>query len=208
MNKAIFLDIDGVLNLFGESYNTNSVAFDTHFQETITRMEFHLVKRLEYIINETDADIILISAWDLDSSKIVLKQNDFKRLDKLKSKLYSPDRVEGILEYIKDNNITDYIVLDDEIDIPKALNLAPKGSKSVKGFQTGDIVKAVVTKGKKQGTYLGRVIIGSKGYFNIDYDKDVVDGINSKYCYLIQKGDGYSYKYKNYIKPYHKTKDI
>ena len=130
MNKAIFLDIDGVLNLFGESYKTNSVAFDTHFQEIITRMEFHLVKRLEYIINETDADIILISAWDLDSANRVLQQNDFKRLDKIKSKLYSPDRVEGILEYIQDNNITDYIVLDDEIDIPKALNLAPKEDRN------------------------------------------------------------------------------
>ena len=130
MNKAIFLDIDGVLNLFGESYKTNSVAFDTHFQEIITRMEFHLVKRLEYIINETEADIILISAWDLDSAKGVLKQNDFKHLDKLKLKLYSPDRVEGILEYIQDNNITDYIVLDDEINIPKALNLAPKEDRN------------------------------------------------------------------------------
>ena len=130
MNKAIFLDIDGVLNLFGESYKTNSVDSDTHFQEIITRMEFHLVNRLEYIINETEADVILISAWDLDSTKRVLKQNDFKRLDKLKSKLYSPDRVEGILEYIKDNNITDYIVLDDEINIPKALNLAPKEDRN------------------------------------------------------------------------------
>ena len=31
--------------------------------------------------------------------------------------------------------------------------------KFVKGFQTGDIVKAVVTKGKKIGTYLGRVAV-------------------------------------------------
>ena len=74
---------------------------------------------------------------------------------------------------------------------------APKGSKSVKGFQTGDIVKAVVTKGKKQGTYLGRVIIGSGGYFNIDYGKDVVDGISHKYCHLIQKGDGYTLRYNS-----------
>lgn len=74
---------------------------------------------------------------------------------------------------------------------------APKGSKSVKGFQTGDIVKAVVTQGKKQGTYLGRVIIGSGGYFNIDYGKDVVDGISHKYCHLIQKGDGYTLRYNS-----------
>lgn len=150
MNKAIFLDIDGVLNLFGESYKTNSVDFDTHFQETITRMEFHLVKRLEYIINETEADIILISAWDLDSTKRVLKQNDFKRLDKLKSKLYSPDRVEGILEYIQDNNITDYIVLDDEIDIPKALNLAPKEDRN---SWVGTIINSAEGLTNKAATY-------------------------------------------------------
>ena len=73
---------------------------------------------------------------------------------------------------------------------------APKGSKSVKGFQTGDIVKAVVTQGKKQGTYFGRVAIGSSGYFNVDYGKDVVCSISYKYCHLIQRGDGYSYRYK------------
>nr|DAX81628.1 MAG TPA: RRXRR protein [Bacteriophage sp.] len=72
---------------------------------------------------------------------------------------------------------------------------ASKGSKSVKGFQTGDFVKAVVTKGKKQGTYLGRVTITSKGYFGVDYGKDIVEGVCYKYCRLIQKGDGYLYKY-------------
>ena len=155
MNKAIFLDIDGVLNLFGESYKTNSVAFDTHFQEIITRMDFHLVKRLEYIINETDADIILISAWDLDSAKRVLQQNDFKRLDKLKSKLYSPDRVEGILEYIQDNNITDYIVLDDEIDIPKALNLAPKEDRN---SWVGTIINPAEGLTNEAATYAVKVL--------------------------------------------------
>lgn len=123
MNKTIFLDIDGVLNIYSESYKTNSVSFDTHFQETITRMEFHLVKRLEYIVENTDADIVLISGWDLESVKRVLKQNDFRYLDKIKSKLMLSDRVEGILEYIADNAIEDFIVLDDEIDIGKASRL-------------------------------------------------------------------------------------
>ncbi|MBU2739741.1 RNA-guided endonuclease IscB [Acidithiobacillus concretivorus] len=40
-------------------------------------------------------------------------------------------------------------------------------SKSVFGFQTGDRVKAVVTTGKKAGTYLGRVAIRASGSFNI-----------------------------------------
>ena len=73
---------------------------------------------------------------------------------------------------------------------------APKGSKSVKGFQTGDIVKAIIPTGSKQGEYLGRVITRSRGYFNIDYGEDVVEGIGYKYCRLIQRDDGYTYKYK------------
>ena len=73
---------------------------------------------------------------------------------------------------------------------------APKGSKSVKGFQTGDIVKAVVPKGSKQGEYLGRVIIRSDGYFSIDMRDTLIEGIGYKYCHIIQKGDGYSYNYK------------
>ena len=71
-----------------------------------------------------------------------------------------------------------------------------KASKSVKGFQTGDIVKAIVTKGSKQGEYLGRVIVRSKGSFSIAHNNYIVDGIGNKYCHLIQKGDGYSYNYK------------
>ena len=73
---------------------------------------------------------------------------------------------------------------------------APKGSKSVKGFQSGDIVKAVVTKGKKQGTYLGRVIIRTNGIFKIDYNNCIIDGIGYKYYRLIQRSDGYLYNYK------------
>jgi HNH endonuclease len=71
----------------------------------------------------------------------------------------------------------------------------PKGSKIVKGFQTGDIVKAVVPKGLKQGEYLGRVIIKSSGRFKIAYNNCIVEDIGYKYCHLIQKGDGYSYSY-------------
>ena len=71
-----------------------------------------------------------------------------------------------------------------------------KSSKTVKGFQTGDIVKAIVTKGSKQGEYLGRVIVRSKGSFSIAHNNYIVDGIGNKYCHLIQKGDGYSYNYK------------
>ncbi len=68
-----------------------------------------------------------------------------------------------------------------------------KGSKIVKGFQTGDIVKAVVTKGKKMGAYLGKVAVRASGNFNITTTKTTIQGINYKYCRTIQKGDGYAY---------------
>lgn len=64
--------------------------------------------------------------------------------------------------------------------------------KFVKGFQTGDIVKAIVTSGKKIGTYIGRVAVRASGSFNISAS-ELVSGISYKYCSIIQRKDGYSY---------------
>jgi len=66
-------------------------------------------------------------------------------------------------------------------------------NKFVKGFQTGDIVKAIVTKGKKQGKYTGRIAVRSSGSFNIKTKKGLVQGISYKYCKTIHKKDGYEY---------------
>ena len=71
-----------------------------------------------------------------------------------------------------------------------------KASKSVNGFQTGDIVKAVVTKGSKQGEYFGRAAVRSNGYFNIQTKTKTIQNIGFEYCYIIQRSDGYSYNYK------------
>ncbi|MFS8119958.1 MAG: RNA-guided endonuclease IscB [Microcoleus sp.] len=64
--------------------------------------------------------------------------------------------------------------------------------KFVKSFQTGDIVKAIVTSGKKIGTYVGRVAVRSTGSFNISAST-LVQGISHKYCSAIHKKDGYAY---------------
>jgi 5-methylcytosine-specific restriction endonuclease McrA len=64
--------------------------------------------------------------------------------------------------------------------------------KFVKGFQTGDIVKAAVTSGKKIGTYVGRVAVRTSGSFNISAS-ELVSGISHKYCLIIHRKDGYSY---------------
>lgn len=71
-----------------------------------------------------------------------------------------------------------------------------KTSKTVRGFQTGDIVKAVVTKGLKVGEYLGRISVRATGAFNIKTKSGLIKDIGYKYCHLIQRGDGYLYYYK------------
>ena len=71
-----------------------------------------------------------------------------------------------------------------------------KFSKSVKGFQTGDIVKAVVPNGLKAGEYLGKVAVRSSGSFNIQTKTKVIQGIGYRYCHIVQRSDGYSYDYK------------
>ncbi|NEO03924.1 MAG: HNH endonuclease, partial [Moorea sp. SIO3I7] len=67
--------------------------------------------------------------------------------------------------------------------------------KFVKGFQTGDIAKAVVTKGKKIGTYTGRIATRKTGSFNISTKHELVQGISHKYCSIVHRKDGYSYSF-------------
>ena len=81
----------------------------------------------------------------------------------------------------------------DKYGFPKT---AAKASKLVEGFQTGDIVKAVVSNGLKAVEYLGRVAVSSTGRLNIKTKSGLTKDIGYKYCRLIQRGDGYSYKYK------------
>ncbi|HLO88822.1 MAG TPA: RNA-guided endonuclease IscB [Nostocaceae cyanobacterium] len=63
------------------------------------------------------------------------------------------------------------------------------------GFQTGDMIKAVVTNGKKTGEYIGRVLCRATGSFDIATKTGRVSGINHKYCLAIHQKDGYSYSF-------------
>ena len=81
---------------------------------------------------------------------------------------------------------------------------SPKGSKLVEGFQTGDMVKAIVPKGlKKGGEYLGKVAVRSSGKFDIQIKiktkTKTIEGIGHKYCHIIQRGDGYLYHYEKRV---------
>jgi len=69
----------------------------------------------------------------------------------------------------------------------------PKSCKVVHGFQTGDIVKAIVTSGKKIGVYVGRVAVRASGSFNITTSVGTIQGVGYQQCTIIHKTDGYSY---------------
>lgn len=64
------------------------------------------------------------------------------------------------------------------------------------GFQTGDMVKAIVLKGKYKGIWYGEVSCRKTGYFDIK-NKDgqrIIQGINHKHFTIVQRFDGYSYR--------------
>ncbi len=73
-------------------------------------------------------------------------------------------------------------------------------SKSVHGFTTGDMVRAVVPTGKKVGEYIARVAIRASGFFNLQMAPGVIQGISHKYCRLLQRGDGYGYQIQQFSK--------
>jgi len=70
----------------------------------------------------------------------------------------------------------------------------PKQAKRIKDYQTGDIVKAVVRKGTKIGTYVGRVAVRATGSFNVTTRAGTVEGISHRFCKTLHHRDGYSYQ--------------
>ena len=71
------------------------------------------------------------------------------------------------------------------------------------GFQTGDMVKTVVKKGKRIGTYEGKVMCRKTGSFDIKTKSGRISGIGHKWFKLIQRSDGYIYGRKECHIPPH-----
>jgi 5-methylcytosine-specific restriction endonuclease McrA len=68
-----------------------------------------------------------------------------------------------------------------------------KSAGTVRGFQTGDIVQAIVTSGVKRGRYVGRVAVRATGSFNITSNNTVAQGISHRFCEMLHRNDGYNY---------------
>ncbi len=69
--------------------------------------------------------------------------------------------------------------------------------KRVFGFQTGDIVKAIIKTKNTFKTIIGKIAVRTSGYFALVKEKDVFS-VKWHNCKIIQRADGYQYYNKQY----------
>lgn len=70
----------------------------------------------------------------------------------------------------------------------------PKGPSRVQGFRTGDLVKAVCPPHlKAKGVHVGRVLVRTRGIFDVQTRHGRVKDIPVRCCRSLQHGDGYIY---------------
>ena len=126
MTKYIFLDIDGVLN----SEHTLNESCKNMDQKLASIISDQLIKNLSYLVEKTDAKIILSSSWrtyfdnDINKPRSILAMFLVHSLKQYNLKLhdmtpypkgtYSNERGLEIKTYINENNVKDYVVIDDE----------------------------------------------------------------------------------------------
>ena len=114
--KVIFLDIDGVLNLYCESRDEYGCCFHRH-----------LVENLKRLIDETGAKIVISSTWRF-SGLLIMKEMWEKRglpgevvgITPNFMKHYGTTLCRGkeIDSYLEENkDITSYVILDDDTDM-------------------------------------------------------------------------------------------
>jgi hypothetical protein len=67
--------------------------------------------------------------------------------------------------------------------------------KNFFGFQTGDVIKATIPKGKYKGIHIGAVACRKTGSFDIKNKEGVrvVQGTSYKNCKVLSRVDGYEY---------------
>jgi len=111
--KVLFLDVDGVLNIMSESYHSHS-----YLHGGTDPLEYHLISRLEYIIDRIpDLKIVVSSSWGLEKLTEKLKQCNFKYIDNITDSVsrYEINRGNQIKDWLNVNSVKSYAVLDDEI---------------------------------------------------------------------------------------------
>jgi hypothetical protein len=70
---------------------------------------------------------------------------------------------------------------------------AKSRQKTYFGFQTGDMVRAIVPKGRFAGKHVGRVACKKSGNFKLKVGGKELDGVSWRHCTPVHRGDGYAY---------------
>lgn len=73
-------------------------------------------------------------------------------------------------------------------------------AKNVRGFRTGDLVRAIVPEGVSKGTHVGRVAVRTSGSFAITTATKREGGVSHKHCRVLQRADGYGYRWTEHVR--------
>lgn len=110
--KVIFLDIDGVLNVISQGHDKYGAIFHKHFEDN-----------LRHIINETSANIVISSTWrasGLNEMQAMWKHRDLPGAVIGITPYRNEIRGCEIRQYINENNISKYVIIDDDNDMLKS----------------------------------------------------------------------------------------
>lgn len=116
--KAIFLDVDGVLN--SDEHTAFIKSFITYGDNMIEPFDDECLYNLKYIVDETDAKIIITSIWRLFPDYLYILMNKLEEygLDKnvisLTISNKYKDKLQEIAVKLKKLGITEYVVLDND----------------------------------------------------------------------------------------------
>lgn len=137
MSKIIFLDIDGVLNIYCPSRDKYGCKFHQEF-----------VNNLQHIVDETGAKIVISSSWRVEGSGIMKSMWMFRKLPGevigiTPDLYYTLSGPKGDDDYCRgseiqlwlDNHpeVTNYVIIDDDTDmLPSQMNNFVRTSKNRK----------------------------------------------------------------------------
>lgn len=72
--------------------------------------------------------------------------------------------------------------------------------KTFFGFQTGDMVRAVLPIGKFAGTHVGRLAVRESGVFDLRTAWGKISPVRHKYCTIVHRNDGYMYGFSTLVR--------
>lgn len=139
--KIIFLDIDGVLNSL-----TSAISNKRSYSPA--GLSKDAIGLLKFVVEHTDAKIVISSTWRSFGSNEwfigLFEAYGWHRppiIDRTRPNKSKEIRGDQINDWLSDNNVENYICIDDDSDFYDYQNLVQ--TKMVNGFQLYDALKCI-----------------------------------------------------------------